>query len=229
YAERLAKRLKLMGNPKYSNGFTFTVQENALEVPFKWKQPRKIFVNSMSDLFHEFMPDDYLQRCFDVMERANWHIYQILTKRPERMLEFARTYGKIPDHIWLGTSCEMRLYTPRVDILRKIDAKVRFISFEPLIGPIGKVNLSGISWAIVGGESGPGHRPIKVEWVREIRDQCVENGVAFFFKQWGGIRPTSGGRRLDGRYWNQYPYNCRNSSGQKLKDSEIVISTRVRN
>ena len=194
-----------MGNPKYQNGFDFTVQERALELPLTWKEPRKIFVNSMSDLFHELMPGDYLEKCFDVMERANWHVYQVLTKRPGRMLEFTQKYGRVPDNVWLGTSVEMRAFVSRIDILRKVVAKTRFISFEPLIGSVGKVDLSGISWAIVGGESGPGHRPIKIEWVREIREQCKESGVAFFFKQWGGIRPKSGGRELDGKYWNQYP------------------------
>lgn len=197
-------------------------QPSALDLPLRWKEPRKIFVNSMSDLFHELMPDEYLKQCFEVMERANWHTYQILTKRPERMLQFSRRYRRIPAHIWLGTSVEMALYKPRIDVLREIEVPIRFISFEPLIGPIGQVDLTGISWAIVGGESGPGHRPIKLEWVREIRDQCISKGVGFFFKQWGGARPTSGGRRLDGRFWNQYPNFEACDSKAKVVEAKIL-------
>jgi protein gp37 len=151
------------------------------------------------------MPEAFLKRCFDIMEQADWHIYQVLTKRPERMRSFVREYGHVPDHIWLGTSVEMAMYKSRIEILKQVDCKVRFISFEPLIGPIGKADLSGISWAIVGGESGPNHRPIVKEWVRELRDQCKKQAVSFFFKQWGGITPKSGGRRLDGLEWNEYP------------------------
>lgn len=216
YAERLSKRLKLMGNPKYKNGFDFTLQPYALDLPLRWKEPRKIFVNSMSDLFHELMPDEYLDMCFDVMEEADWHIFQILTKRPERMARFAKRYGKIPDHIWMGTSVELALYKDRIDLLRQVNARIRFISFEPLLGPIGKVNLRGISWAIVGGESGPNHRPIQRDWVRELRGQCVAQRVAFFFKQWGGITPKSGGRRLDGRFWNEYPDYVPRYSGKPV-------------
>jgi protein gp37 len=194
-----------MGNPKYDNGFRFTLHKRSLELPLKWRTPRKIFVNSMSDLFHEQMPQDFLKSCFDTMERADWHVYQILTKRPERMLSFVKDYGNIPDHVWLGTSVELAMYKPRIDILRKTQARVRFISFEPLLGPIGELDLDGISWAIVGGESGPNHRPIMREWVVEIRKQCKRQGVAFFFKQWGGVTPKSGGRILDGKEWNEYP------------------------
>lgn len=217
YAERLAGRLELMGNPKYKNGFDFTLQPSALDLPLRWREPRKIFVNSMSDLFHESMPEYYLKRCFEVMEEANQHIYQILTKRPDRMLRFAESYGRIPDHIWLGTSCEMALYRKRIDLLRKIDVKIRFVSFEPLLGRIGEVNLDGISWAIVGGESGPKHRPIKVDWVKELRRQCIANRVSFFFKQWGGPTPKSGGRLLDGRTWDQYPDYVPSYSGKAIK------------
>lgn len=205
YAERLSARLKMMGNPKYTKGFKFTLHEDALDVPLKWKEPRKIFVNSMSDMFHERMPDDFVEKCFEIMKKADWHVYQILTKRPERMLEFAGKYGKIPDHIWLGTSVELDLYKSRIETLRKVPCKIRFVSFEPLLGDLGKLDLRGISWAIVGGESGPKHRPIEAKWVREIRKQCKEQRVAFFFKQWGGIRPKSGGRILDGKEWNEYP------------------------
>jgi protein gp37 len=194
-----------MGNPKYKRGFHFTLHKNALDLPMTWKKPRKIFVNSMSDLFHESMAPDFLERCFEVMEKADWHVYQILTKRPHRMLSFAKDYGKIPDHIWLGTSVELAMYKPRIGTLKQVPAKTKFISFEPLLGPIGEVDLREISWAIVGGESGPAHRSIKVEWVREIREQCQLQGVAFFFKQWGGRTAKAGGRTLDGREWNEYP------------------------
>jgi len=194
-----------MGNPKYKNGFRFTIHPDALNLPLGWRSPRKIFVNSMSDLFHENMPEKFLRKCFAVMEAADWHVYQVLTKRPERMLSFAQEYGHIPDHIWLGTSVEMGMFKPRIETLKKVDCRVKFISFEPLIGPIGDVDLTGISWAIAGGESGPFHRPVLKEWVIEIRDQCRKQGVSFFFKQWGGITPKSGGRTLDGREWNEYP------------------------
>jgi len=153
----------------------------------------------MSDLFHESMPEDFLKTCFDVMERANWHVYQILTKRPHRMLSFVKNYGEVPDHIWLGTSVELAMYKPRIEILKEVPARTKFISFEPLLGPIGEVDLGGISSAIVGGESGPGHRSIRAEWVREIQRQCNRQSVAFFFKQWGGRTAKSGGRVLDGR------------------------------
>jgi len=160
------------------------------------------------------MPDDYLDQCFEVMGKADWHVYQILTKRPERLVRYAKRHGKFPAHIWLGTSVEMALYKSRIDLLRQVDASIRFISFEPLVGPIGKVNLKGISWAIVGGESGPNHRPIKIEWVRDLRDECVAHKTAFFFKQWGGPTPKSGGRKLDGRDWNEYPVYVPKYSGR---------------
>lgn len=211
YAERLANRLEKMGNPKYKNGFKFTLHEDALEVPLKWRAPRKIFVNSMSDLFHESMPETFLKDCFDVMLKADWHIYQILTKRPDRMLRFVRNYGEIPDHIWLGTSVELDIYASRIDILRQVPCRTRFVSFEPLLGSVGNVDLEGIAWAIVGGESGPNYRAIQKGWVREIRKQCKEQGVAFFFKQWGGVRPKSGGRMLDGKEWDEYPRQSGNS------------------
>lgn len=207
YAERLSARLEKMGNPKYSHGFRFTLHRGALDLPIRWKRPRKIFVNSMSDLFHESMPEAFLRKCFGVMEKADWHVYQILTKRPHRMLSFVKDYGGVPDHIWLGTSVELAMYKTRVDLLKKVPAKIKFVSFEPLLGPIGDVDLTGISWAIVGGESGPNHRPIRAEWVRELRKNCKRSGVAFFFKQWGGRTAKSGGRILDGREWNEYPAN----------------------
>lgn len=211
-----------MGNPKYENGFKFTLQPTALELPLKWKQPRKIFVNSMSDLFHEKMPYWYLEKCFDVMKQANWHIFQILTKRPDKMQEFAESYGDIADHIWLGTSVEMSIYKERIAILRNIDVSIRFVSFEPLLGPIGSVNLSGISWAIVGGESGPRHRPIERSWVRELKRECRSQNVAFFFKQWGGATPKAGGRILDGRTWSEFPVPVPNHSGKPMKIGPLL-------
>jgi len=200
-----------MGNPKYRQGFRFTLHENSVDLPLKWSRPRKIFVNSMSDLFHENMPNDFLKACFDTMETADWHVYQILTKRPHRMHAFIRDYGNVPDHIWLGTSVELAMYKGRIDILKQIPAKTRFISFEPLLGAIGEIDLRGISWAIVGGESGPVHRPIDRKWVVEIRKQCKRQGVAFFFKQWGGRTAKAGGRILDGREWNEYPIDLDSS------------------
>ena len=205
YAERLSARLHRMGNPKYKQGFKFLTHEAALSIPVQWSKPRKIFVDSMSDLFHESMPEDFLIRCFEIMSKADWHIYQILTKRPERMLSFIRKYGKISNHIWLGTSVELSVHKNRIDLLRKVQSQTRFVSFEPLLGPIGELNLAGISWVIVGGESGPHHRPIKAEWIREIKRQCITKKVAFFFKQWGGLTPKSNGRDLDGKEWNEFP------------------------
>jgi protein gp37 len=216
YAERLSQRLQKMGNPKYRHGFRFTLHRDALELPLSWKRPRKIFVNSMSDLFHESMPEAFLRRCFEVMEKADWHSYQILTKRPDRMLAFAEDYGDIPGHIWFGTSVELAMYKSRIETLKAVKAKIKFISFEPLLGPIGDVDLRGISWAIVGGESGPNHRPIEARWVREIRKQCKRQKVSFFFKQWGGRTAKSGGRTLDGREWDEYPVSLSSSFGLPL-------------
>lgn len=205
YAERLSQRLQKMRNPKFKYAFNFTIHNEALELPLKWKSPKKIFVNSMSDLFHEDMEYAFLEKCFKVMEKANWHTYQILTKRPGRMLSFTREYDHLPSHIWVGTSVEMGLYKERIDILRQVDAEVRFISFEPLVGPVGTLDLSGIAWAIAGGESGPKARKVEANWIREIRDQSLEQNVAFFFKQWGGKTSKSNGRILDERLWSEFP------------------------
>ena len=207
YAERLSHRLHKMKNPKFVNGFNFTMHENALMLPLKCKKPRKIFVNSMSDLFHENMDISFLIRCFEIMRSAHWHTFQILTKRPERMLNFAEEFGIIPDNIWLGTSVELKSFTYRIDIIREINAKVKFVSFEPLLGPPGVLDLSEISWVIVGGESGPKARKLKPEWVRDIREQAKEQNVSFFFKQWGGKTSKSNGRILDGRLWDEFPKN----------------------
>jgi len=194
-----------MGVKKYRNGFRLTIHKDALDEPLHWRRPRMIFVNSMSDLFHEKLSFAFIHRCFQLMEKANIHIYQVLTKRPERMLEYSRLYEKIADHIWMGATVESPVYKRRIDLLRKVDASTRFVSFEPLLGSLGELDLTEISWAIVGGESGPNHRPVDGEWIREIRDQCIEQNVSFFFKQWGGPTPRSGGRILDGRTWDEYP------------------------
>ncbi|HEY3303589.1 MAG TPA: phage Gp37/Gp68 family protein [Candidatus Binatia bacterium] len=204
YAERLALRLKEMGNARYANGFSLTLHTEALELPLRWTKPKMIFVNSMSDLFHESVPEDYIQKVFAVMQKAHWHKFQILTKRADRLARLAQRLSW-PTHIWQGVSVESKAYVNRVALLRQVPTAVRFLSVEPLLGPIPNLPLDGIHWVIVGGESGPGHRPIRVEWVRDIRKQCVSANVPFFFKQWGGRTPKSGGRKLDGRFWNQMP------------------------
>lgn len=204
YAERMALRLQAMGNPSYTNGFKLTLQERALELPLTWKKPRTIFVNSMSDLFHENVPFEFILQVFDVMQRANWHCYQILTKRSERLLEFS---PKLPweAQIWMGVSVETEKYTYRIDHLRQTGAHVKFLSLEPLLGPLTNLNLTGINWVIVGGESGPKARPMKKQWALEIRDQCQEAKVPFFFKQWGGVNKKKTGRELQGRTWDEMP------------------------
>jgi protein gp37 len=204
YAERLAKRLKAMGQPNYHNGFKVTLQPQMLELPLRWKSPRRIFVNSMSDLFHEAVPIDYIQKVFAVMGRADWHQYQVLTKRSDRLLELSSEL-KWAAQIWMGVSVESEKYVSRIDDLRMTAAHVKFLSLEPLLGRLRKLNLRGIDWAIVGGESGPGARTVDPEWVTEIRDQCVASGVPFFFKQWGGVQKKKTGRTLEGRTWDQMP------------------------
>ena len=217
YAMRMAGRLEAMGLQKYlgttrrSGGrFVWTgrvvLDDEALSVPVEWRKPRRIFVNSMSDLFQEAVPVNFIGKVWRAMEAANWHTYQILTKRPERMRATLSggNLGVLP-HVWLGTSVESTDYIDRIDLLRETPAAVRFISFEPLVGRIGSVDLRGIDWAIVGGESGPRCRPIDPIWVREIRAACKEQGVAFFFKQWGGRNKKVAGRHLDGRTWDAYP------------------------
>ncbi len=206
YAERLSLQLHDRGIKKYRNKFELTLHPDTLEIPLKWKTPKRIFVNSMSDLFHAGIPLDYIDRVFNIMEKAHWHQFQILTKRPQRMHEYINgDWGHTLDNVWLGTSIENESWKSRIDYLRATDAKIRFLSCEPLLGPLPNMNLFGIHWVIVGGESGPGHRPIKAEWVREIRDQCIDQEVPFFFKQWGGPTPKSGGRELDGKIYSEYP------------------------
>ncbi len=204
YAERMALRLQAMGQPNYVNGFQLTMHESALELPLKWKRPQTIFVNSMSDLFHEDVPVEFIARVFDVMCRANWHQYQILTKRSDRLLELS---AHLPwkQHIWMGVTVESLHYISRIDHLRKTGAAVKFLSLEPLLGPLPGLILEGIDWVIVGGESGPRSRPMNPEWVTSIRDQCQRADVPFFFKQWGGSRKKKRGRDLEGRTWDEMP------------------------
>ena len=204
YAERMARRLQAMGQPNYVNGFQLTLHEHMLEQPLRWKKPRTVFVNSMSDLFHEDVPPDFIQKVFDVMRRASWHTFQMLTKRSKRLLELDSEIDW-PTNVWMGVSVESRGYTFRIEHLRKTNAAVKFLSLEPLLGPLPTLNLRGIDWVIVGGESGPGARPMAEEWVLDIRDQCLAAGVSFFFKQWGGVRKKRTSRLLRGRTWDQLP------------------------
>lgn len=204
YAERMAKRLKAMGQPNYANGFALTLHEHALELPLRWKAPQVIFVNSMSDLFHKSVPLDFVLKVFDVMNRADWHTYQVLTKRSDQLREVSARLPWSP-HIWMGVSVETEQYQARIDDLRETGAIVKFLSLEPLLGPLPNLDLKGIDWVIVGGESGPGARPMDPDWVRDIRNQCRKTGVPFFFKQWGGVQKKKNGRNLDGRTWDQLP------------------------
>ena len=204
YAERMAIRLKAMGQENYKNGFKPTIHEHVLELPYKWKKPQTIFVNSMSDLFHRDIPTDFILKTFTVMEKANWHRFQILTKRSTRLRELSHKLYWTPN-IWMGVTIENKEYISRIDDLRYSGANVKFLSLEPLLGPLSNLNLEGIDWVIVGGESGPGARPMKKSWAIDIRDQCLKTGTAFFFKQWGGTNKKKNGRMLDGHTWDQVP------------------------
>ena len=204
YAERMARRLKAMGQPNYANGFALTVHDHALQLPLTWKSPQTIFVNSMSDLFHKNVPQDFILKVFDVMGRADWHTYQVLTKRSDRLRKLDAELRWVP-HIWMGVSVETHDFQFRVDDLRQTGAAVKFLSLEPLLGPLPSLDLDGIDWAIVGGESGPEARRMDPAWVMEIRDQCVSAGVPFFFKQWGGVNKKRTGRILQGRTWDEIP------------------------
>jgi protein gp37 len=208
YAERFSERFRGVSDHPFENGFDLTLRPARLIQPLSWKAPRRVFVNSMSDLFHKEVPHSFIDKVFDTMEKANWHTFQVLTKRSSlltRYLNQRYPNGLAPSHIWLGVSVEDAKNAVRIKHLKAAHASVKFVSFEPLIGPVGRINLSGIDWAIVGGESGPRARPMEETWALELRDQCRVQNVAFFFKQWGGIRPKSGGRKLNGREWNQYP------------------------
>lgn len=204
YAERMALRLQAMGQSNYAKGFELTLQPHMIEMPLRWRKPQTIFVNSMSDLFHKNVPISYIQQVFDVMRRAHWHRFQVLTKRANRLAEVAEQIIWAPN-IWMGVSVEHERQHHRIDALRKVGAHVKFLSLEPLLGPLPGLNLSGIDWVIVGGESGPKARPIDPEWVTDLRDQCRFARVPFFFKQWGGKNKKKTGRVLDGRTWDQMP------------------------
>ncbi|MBK8715815.1 MAG: phage Gp37/Gp68 family protein [Deltaproteobacteria bacterium] len=204
YAERMAARLHAMGQPNYRNGFALTLQPQMLEMPLRWRKPQTIFVNSMSDLFHEDVPLDYIERVFDVMRRAHWHRFQVLTKRATRLAKVSSRLTWSPN-IWMGVSVESEKYRGRIDALRATGAAVKFLSLEPLLGPLHGLDLRAIDWVIVGGESGPDARPMDPAWALDLRDQCRRAHVPFFFKQWGGTNKKLAGRVLDGRTWDEMP------------------------
>jgi|SRR2546426_9774816 len=204
YAERLAGRLQAMGQPNYANGFDLTLQPHMLDLPLQWKRPRMIFVNSMSDLFHIGVPLDYIREVFRVMERAHWHSFQVLTKRADRLEMLSPQLPWAPN-IWMGVSVESEKYRNRIEHLRRVPARIRFLSLEPLLGPLQSLDLRSIEWVIVGGESGPRARRLDPAWALDLRDQCVRANVAFFFKQWGGVNKKRAGRLLEGRLWNDLP------------------------
>jgi protein gp37 len=205
YALAFAERFRGVPNHPYEQGFDLRLWPERLELPLRWKKPKRIFVNSMSDLFHASVPDEFVRQVFDTMVRADWHIYQVLTKRPQRLARMAKSLPW-PNHVWAGVSVESNDYAWRADFLRRVPAAVRFISAEPLLGPIDKLNLDDIHWLITGGESGLRHRHCDPDWVREARDRCLAADVAYFHKQWGGRTSKSGGRMLDGRTWDQMPH-----------------------
>lgn len=211
YAERMARRLQAMGNPRYQDGFNLTLHPDLIDLPRSWKNPRLIFVNSMSDLFHEQVPVSFIQRVVETIEATPWHTYQVLTKRAERLAEVSRNITW-PGNAWVGVTVERQDYIYRIDLLKTVSAAVRFVSLEPLIGPLLTLPLDGIDWVIVGGESGPGARPLSPDWVRDIRDQCQATSVPFFFKQWGGVNKKRAGRLLDGLVWGEMP---------KLRNTEV--------
>lgn len=204
YAERMALRLKAAGSPNYANGFRVTPHPHALEIPLRWRLPRIIFVNSMSDLFHRDVSFDFISKVFNIMCQASHHRFQVLTKRSHRLLQLSHNLPW-PENIWLGVTVENAKFTFRMDDLRQTPASIKFVSFEPLLGPIPNIDLEGIDWVIVGGESGPNARPMRPEWAIDIRDQCLAANVPFFFKQWGGVNKKKNGRRLAGRIWDQMP------------------------
>ena len=229
YAERFAERFRGVTGHPYEQGFDLTLRPERLLQPVRWRRSRMIFVNSMSDLFHKRLPNAYVDQVFDVMERANQHIFQVLTKRSSRLANYInRRYpdNPVPRHIWLGVSVEDSLRLGRVAHLKRTNATIRFLSVEPLLGRIGPIDLSDIAWVIVGGESGPGARPMDVNWAREVRDQCAHQGVEFFFKQWGGRTPKAGGRVLDGELHDGFP--CGFEEGREDGDCEQPIHLAAR-
>ena len=220
YAERFSERFRGTPNHPFESGFDLTLRPERLDHPLRWRAPRMIFVNSMSDLFHKEIPNEFISRVFDTMEAASWHTFQVLTKRSSLMRDFLRQrYGaqRGPRHMWFGVSVEDGARTSRIRHLREAPAGVRFLSIEPLIGPVGKLDLSEIDWVIVGGESGPRARPMNEEWALEVRDQCVQADIPFFFKQWGGHTPKTKGRVLDGKEWNQFPSLRNDQKSQELQ------------
>jgi protein gp37 len=230
YAERLAMRLQAMGNPRYRAGFEVTLHRDQLDLPLRWRQPRRVFVNSMSDLFHEAVPEPFIRDIFNVMVSAGWHTFQVLTKRAGRVRRLAPTLPW-PPNVWQGVSVETGRYISRIESLLHVPAAIRFLSLEPLLGPLPHLPLDGIDWVIVGGESGPRSRPVEVEWVRDIRDQCRDAGVPFFFKQWGGRTPKAGGRTLDGRLWDQLPAGRQRAlplSGNVTTTASAIVTSPLR-
>lgn len=204
YAERMSHRLKAMGNPNYSNGFDLTIHKDSFDIPLHWKKPRMIFVNSMSDLFHEDVPKDIIMDLIEIMRKAESHTFQVLTKRSSKLKELDK-FISWPENVWVGVSVENIDVLFRIHDLLETNSTTKFLSLEPLLGPIPKLPLDGVDWVIVGGESGPGARPMNKEWVQDIRDQCKSSNTPFFFKQWGGFNKKKNGRKLDGRTWNQMP------------------------
>ena len=204
YAERFAERFRGVKGHPFERGFDLRLIPAKVAEPLSWRKPQRIFVNSMSDLFHDNVPTEYIQSVFDVMNQADWHQYQVLTKRAERLEELSDKLPWAP-HIWMGVSVENKDYLWRIDHLRRTKAHIKFLSIEPFLGPLGKINLRGIDWVIVGGESGPRARSMNAEWVTDIKDQCIRAGVAFFFKQWGGVQKKRHGRELEGRTWDEMP------------------------
>ena len=232
YAKTMTKRLKSMRVKKYKKGWKFVQHDNEIDLPVMWKKPKKIFVNSMSDLFHEQSTMEFIGKCFLTMIKADWHSYQVLTKRPENMAKFSKMFSRyfgfpIPNHIWMGVSVENNNTTWRIKELKKVECSMRFVSFEPLLEKINKVNLKGIDWAIIGGESGASFRPVKKEWIVSLIEQCKEQDVKVFFKQWGGFRPKSGGRKINGRTYSGYPKKKPNKTLHIKRLEKIKNATRM--
>jgi protein gp37 len=222
YAERMASRLKIIGHPNYINGFQITIHENLIELPLYWRKPLTVFVDSMSDLFHDEVPDEFIFRVFDTMRRAKWHRFQILTKRSKRLLDLSPHLEWMP-HIWIGVSVENQNYAFRIEHLRKTGASIKFLSLEPLLGPMPDLNLEEIDWVIVGGESGPRARALETSWVIDIRNQCQKVKVPFFFKQWGGKNKKKAGRLLEGRTWDETPIATNNMFREQTRLELVPI------
>ena len=229
YAERFAERFRGVRGHPYEQGFDLTLRSERLSQPARWRRPRMIFVNSMSDLFHKMVPDRFVDKVFDVMEGAHHHVYQVLTKRSSRLANYInRRYSQVPAprHIWLGVSVEDRLRAKRIRHLQRANATIRFLSIEPLLGRLGPVDLTGIDWVILGGESGPRSRPMDIAWARDVRDQCAAQGVQFFFKQWGGKTSKAGGRTLDERLHDGFPTGFRHTGKHGRDNSAVQLAAR---